>query len=333
MNSTTLFSRRRVLAGMAALCSAFGMTNAAFSADAWPSRPITLVVPYPAGGPTDAVSRLIGQKLSERFKQPVIVENRAGASGVIGATYVKQSTPDGYTLMMVAGPVLLAPHLYKTARYSMITDFASISGVYDVPIVLVVNTAVLPEVKSLPDLIAKAKAEGGKLNYTSSGPGSFGHLTIETLKDLGHFDMQHIAYKGAAPAMTDVLAGQVPITYADLSAALPHINSGKLRAIATGSPQRLPMLPDVKTIAEQGFPDFAAVSWGGLVAPAGTPAQVIDRVSSEVRDILADKDVQERLLAIGTMTDYQSSAEMAARIRSDDARWSKVIRDKNIVLN
>ena len=222
-------------------------------AQAWPSKTIKLIVPFPAGGPTDTASRIIGQKLALRLKQPVIVENKAGASGAIAAAQVAKSPADGYTLMMLATPTLLAPHLYKTTGYDSVKDFTSIATVYDLPIVVVVNPSLMPTVTDLQKLVTHAKAQPGRLNYTSSGVGSFGHLSMELLKQMGQFDMQHVPYRGGVPAITDTLGGQVPMMYADLVAALPHIQSGGLRAIAVGSPQRVGVIPDVKTIAEQGF--------------------------------------------------------------------------------
>ncbi len=321
-------SRRRAIL---ALIAAPLMVGGAF-AQAWPSKPIRLVVPWPPGGPTDTASRIVGQKLGERLKQPVIVENRAGASGSIAAAQVAKSAPDGYTLMMLATPTLLAPHLYKKAGYESLKDFTPIATVYDLPIVLVVNPTLLPKVTDLSTLIAQAKAQPGKLNYTSSGAGSFGHLSMELLKDLGGFEMQHVPYKGGVPAISDTIGGQVPIMYADLVAALPHIQAGKLRAIAVGSPQRVSMLPDVKTIAEQGFKGYDAVSWGGLLAPQGTPKDVVDRVTTEVGKILADKDVQDKLLKAGAIANYQAPAQMSQRMQQDYAKWGKVIRDKGIAV-
>jgi tripartite-type tricarboxylate transporter receptor subunit TctC len=325
------FTRRHAVILAAATLA--GLAAGPAAAQAWPSKPIKLIVPFPPGGPTDTASRLVGRRLAERLKQPVVVENRAGASGAIAAAAVAKSAPDGYTFMMLATPTLLAQHLYKSPGYDVNKDFAPVATVYDLPIVMVVNPTVLPDVKTLPDLIAKAKAEGGKLNYTSSGPGSFGHLTTEMLKDLGQFDMQHIAYKGGTPAVTDLLGGQVPVMYADLVAALPHIQAGKLRAIAVGSPKRIVQLPEVKTVAEQGFKGFDAVSWGGLLAPAGTPKAIVARVSTEVKQILAEKDVQERLVAAGALAAYQDPAQMTARMRTDFDKWGKVIRDKQIAIN
>ncbi len=298
---------------------------------AWPDKPIKLVVPFPAGGPTDTASRIVGQKLGERLKQSVVVENRAGASGSIAAAQVKKSAPDGYTLMMLATPTLLAPHLYKNAGYDTTKDFTPVATVYDLPIVVVVNPKLMPEVVDLKTLIANAKAQKTPLNYTSSGPGSFGHLSMELLQQMAGFDMQHIPYKGGVPAITDTIGGQVPVMYADLVAALPHIQSGKLRAIAVGSPQRVTMLPEVKTIAEQGIQGYDAVSWGGLLAPPGTPKAVVERVASEVKQILAEKDIQDNLLTAGAIARFQDPAQMGQRVQQDYTRWGQLIRVKGIV--
>ena len=299
-------------------------------ADAWPSKPIKLIVPVPAGGPTDTASRIVGQQLAERLKQPVVVENKAGASGSIAAAQFAKTPGDGYTFMMLATPTLLAPHMYKSVGYDTVKDFVPVASVYDLPIVMVVNPALMPTVTDVQKLITHAKARPGQISYTSSGTGSFGHLSMELLKQMGQFDMQHVAYKGGVPAITDTLGGQVPMMYADLVAALPHIRSGKLRAIAVGSPQRVSVLPDVKTVAEQGFKGFDAVSWGGLLAPAGTPPAIVERVSKEVGAILAEKAVQDRLLGAGAIASYQAPKQMELRIRSDYDKWGKVIRDKGL---
>ncbi|TXI69686.1 MAG: tripartite tricarboxylate transporter substrate binding protein [Limnohabitans sp.] len=318
------FTRRALLGALLPLVATAAL------ADTWPSRPIKLIVPFPAGGPTDTASRILGQKLAERLKQPVVVENKAGASGSIAARQVMDSPADGYTLMMLATPTLLAPHMYKKAGYDTVKNFTPVATVYDLPIVVVVNPSLMPTVTDVQRLITYAKAQPGQLNYTSSGPGSFGHLSMELLKELGQFDMRHVPYKGGVPAITDTIGGQVPVMYADLVAALPHIQSGKLRAIAVGSPQRVAMLPQVKTIAEQGFKGFDAVSWGGLLAPLGTPKDVVARIDKEVGEILADKSVQEKLLTAGAIANYQSADRMAARLKNDYDKWGRVIRDKAI---
>ena len=321
---------RRTALALAAAPLLAGVAGGAQAQGAWPDKMIKLVVPFPAGGPTDTASRIVGQKLAERLKQPVVVDNRPGASGSIAAAQVAKSPADGYTLMMLATPTLLAPHLYKKAGYDTVKDFAPVATVYDLPIVIVVNPKLLPDVTDLKGLIAHAKAQKTPLNYTSSGAGSFGHLSMELLKQMGDFDMQHVPYKGGVPAITDTIGGQVPIMYADLVAALPHIQAGKLRAIAVGSPQRVVMLPEVKTIAEQGIKGYDAVSWGGLLAPRGTPKAVVDRIAAEVKQILADKEIQDKLLGVGAIAHFQDPAQMGQRIQNDYGRWGQIIRDKGI---
>ena len=327
--TTTLarFTRRTAVA----LAAAPLLLGSAWAQQAaWPDKMIKLIVPFPAGGPTDTASRIVGQKLAERLKQPVVVENKAGASGSIAAAQVSKSPADGYTLMMLATPTLLAPHLYKKAGYDTVKDFTPVATVYDLPIVVVVNPKQLPDVTDLKGLIAYAKVQKSPLNYTSSGAGSFGHLSMELLQQLAGFEMQHVPYKGGVPAITDTIGGQVPVMYADLVAALPHIQAGKLRAIAVGSPQRVPMVPDVKTIAEQGIKGYDAVSWGGLLAPAGTPKAVVERIATEVQAILADKDIQDKLRGAGAIAAYQNPAQMGQRVQQDYTRWGQLIRDKGI---
>ncbi|NMM78226.1 ABC transporter substrate-binding protein [Acidovorax sp. SRB_14] len=320
---------RRTVLALAAAPLLVGSAIAQQAA-AWPDKMIKLVVPFPAGGPTDTAARIVGQKLGERLKQTVVVDNRPGASGSIAAAQVAKAPADGYTLMMLATPTLLAPHLYKKPGYDTVKDFTPVATVYDLPIVVVVNPKLLPDVVDLKTLIAHAKAQKTPLNYTSSGAGSFGHLSMEMLKQMAGFDMQHVPYKGGVPAITDTIGGQVPIMYADLVAALPHIQAGKLRAIAVGSPQRVTMLPDVKTIAEQGIQGYDAVSWGGLLAPPGTPKAVVERIAGEVKHILAEKEIQDKLLNVGAIAQFQGPAQMGQRIQQDYTRWGQLIRDKGI---
>jgi tripartite-type tricarboxylate transporter receptor subunit TctC len=305
------------------------VAGAAF-AQAWPSRPITVIVPFPPGGPTDVATRIVAQKMSQGLKQNILIDNRSGASGTIGAAAAAKAAPDGYTFVMLATPTLLAAHLYGQTPYDIFKSFTPVGTVYDLPIVMVVNPKVLPGVNGLQDLIAKAKAEGGKLNYTTAGAGSFGHLTTEQLKNIGKFEMQHVPYRGSAPAVTDLIGGQVPAMFSDLVAVMPHIRSGTLRAIAVGSGKRVSLLPDVKTVAEQGFPGFDATSWGGLLAPAGTPKDVVDRMSAELKAALADKEVQDKLEGVGSFAAYGTPEQTGTRMRQDFERWGKVIRDNKI---
>jgi tripartite-type tricarboxylate transporter receptor subunit TctC len=305
------------------------VAGAAF-AQAWPAKSITFVVPFPPGGPTDVATRIVAQKMALGLKQSVLIDNRSGASGTIGAAFAAKAAPDGYTFVMLATPTLLAAHLYAPTSYDVFKNFTPVGTVYDLPIVMVVNPKSLPDVTGLQGLIAKAKAADGKLNYTTAGAGSFGHLTTEQLKNIGKFDMQHVPYRGSAPAVTDLIGGQVPAMFSDLVAVIPHIRSGTLRPIAIGSGKRLALLADVKTVAEQGFPGFDATSWGGLLAPAGTPRDVVDRVSAELRKALADKEVQQKLEGVGAFSAYQTPQQMGTRMRQDFDRWGQVIRDNGI---
>lgn len=330
-HSTLPLTRRRLLQAGAATALAGTGLHALAAEEAWPAKIVKMVVAFPAGGPTDTAARIVSQKLAERLGAAMVVDNRPGASGSVGTASFIKSPPDGNTLSMFGMPALLAPLMYNNNAYDVEKDFQCVSTVYDLPMAIVVNPSVMPGVDSVQAMIAQAKAAKPALNYTSSGTGSFGHLAMEQLKDLGGFDMQHVPYKGGVPAITDTIGGQVPVMYADLVAALPHVQAGKLRALAVGSPRRLAMLPDVPTIAEQGFQGYDAVSWGGLMAPRGTPKAVVDRVAGEVRQILAEKDVQDRLLGAGAIAHFQDPAQMSERVRQDYAKWGGIIRDKGIV--
>lgn len=322
----TSITRRTLLAAAATL-----VAGSAWAQAAWPTKPINLIVPFPPGGPTDVVSRIVGKELADRLGQPVIVENKAGASGSIAAAQVKRAEPDGHTLMMLATPTLFAPLFFKGAGYEVTKDFTPIAMVYDLPIVMVVNPSKLPGVTTLQQLIDVARKQDGGLNYTTSGAGSFGHMTMELLKDLGQFDMQHVAYKGGTPAITDTIGGQIPMMYADLVAALPHIKSGKLVPLAVGSPERVSVIPEVKTIAEQGIEGFSAVSLGALLGPKGMDPAVVERLNQEVKDILTQPEVQQRILGAGAIAKFMPSAELQSSLEADYAKWSKVVKDKGMV--
>ncbi|MWL88032.1 tripartite tricarboxylate transporter substrate binding protein [Cupriavidus sp. SW-Y-13] len=303
---------------------------AAFAQPSYPDKPIKLIVPFPAGGPTDTAARIIGQKMGETLKQTIVVDNRPGASGTIGADAAAKSAPDGYTLVMLATPTLLAPHLLPRKGYDVFKDFTPVGNAYELPIVMVVNPQSLPDVTDLQQYIARAKAQPGKMNYTSAGNGSFGHLSTELLKNLGHFDVQHVPYKGSAPAISDLLAGQVPMMFSDMIAALPHIKAGKLRPIAVGSIKRVSFTPDVKTVAEQGFQGFDASSWGALLVPAGTPKDIVAKLSDALKGALADATVQQKMLGAGTVASFLPADQLTTRMQNDYAKWGKVIKDNGI---
>ncbi|RZT42145.1 Bug family tripartite tricarboxylate transporter substrate binding protein [Cupriavidus agavae] len=329
-HSTT---RRHILkAGAAAALAA--VMPAAFAKGEWPDKFIKMVVAFPAGGPTDTAARIVAQKLSEKLGQQVIIENKPGASGSIGTASFIKSPADGYNLSMFGMPALLAPLMYKTNAYDVKKDFTSVATVYVLPMAIVINPAVVPGVESLPDLIRFAKASKTPLSYTSSGTGSFGHLAMEQLKDLGHFDMLHVPYRGSAPAVADLLGGQVGIMFADVVAALPHIRAGKLKAIALSSPNARTLLPNVKTVSDQGFPGFDFDSWGGLIAPLDTPQPIVDRLAKETREIIAnDKELQQKLVTAGAIASFQDGKQMQARLNKDYDRWSAIVKAKGISAN
>jgi len=328
-----LLKRRQVLkAGAAAALAA--VMPAALANTKWPDKFIKMVVAFPAGGPTDTAARIVAQKLSERLGQQVIIENKPGASGSIGTGAFIRSPADGYNLSMFGMPALLAPLMYKTNAYDVKKDFLSVATVYVLPMAIVINPAVVPGVETLADLIRFAKASKTPLSYTSSGTGSFGHLAMEQLKDLGHFDMLHVPYRGSAPAVADLLGGQVGIMFADVVAALPHIRAGKLKAIALSSPNARVLLPNVKTVSEQGFAGFDFDSWGGLIAPLDTPQPIVDRIASETRDIIGkDKELQQKLVTAGAIASFQDGKQMQARLNKDYDRWSAIVKAKNISAN
>jgi len=321
--------RRMVLAALAGV-TLLGAPGAYAQTDAFPNKPIQLVVAFPPGGPTDTVTRIIGQRLSERLQQSVIIDNKPGASGSIGTAQLARAKPDGYGLTMLATPTLLAPFFYKKVGFDLKADFAPVATVYELPTVIVVNPQSLPEVTDLRSMIAHAQAQKVPLNYTTAGVGSFSHLSMELFKQTAQFDMQHIPYKGSVPAVTDLIGGQVPIMFSDLIAVLPHIQSGRLRAIAVGSPQRVSMLPDVPTIAEQGFAGYSSVSWGGLLAPAKTPAAVVAKLAAEMQQILAEPDIQEKMLGAGAIAHFEDPATFKNRIYSDYDKWGQMAKSLNL---
>lgn len=326
----SITTRRNILKTCLATSAApwLAAMPAVASAAAWPERPVKMIVAFPAGGPTDATARLIAQKLADRLGQPVIVDNRVGASGSIGTVALIKAPADGYTLSMFGMPSLVAPIVYRNDQYDVRRDFTCVSSVYDLPLVLMINPTLLPDVHNLGTFIAAAKAK--PVNYSTAGSGSIGHLAMEQFKELGAFPMQHVGYKGSAPAITDLLGGQIAAMFVDLVAALPHIRSGRLRAVALGSANGQVFLPDVKSIAQQGFQDFDVSSWSGLIAPNGTPAPVMERLDAELRLILAEKDTRERLQNIGALSAYQPPGAMKRRMAAEFERWNKVATERGI---
>jgi len=314
-----------------ALAAALAIPFAA-QAQGWPTKQaIKFIVVYPPGGASDVTARLIGAKLTESLGQNVVIENKPGANGIIATEYVAKSMPDGYTILMAnLGPNAINPVVYKKLPYDAIKDFSAITLTTIVPQVIVV-TPTLP-VKSIPELIAYSKANPGKVTFASAGNGASNHLSGELLNAMGGIKMQHIPYKGDAPGMIDVISGQVNLALPTAIAAMPHVRSGKLRAIAVTSTKRLASLPDVPTVAET-LPGFEAVSWGGVMVPAGTPTEVINRLNAEILKILKMPDIADKLTGLGADIVGSTSAEFDAYVKSEIAKWGKVARDNNVSLD
>ena len=298
-------------------------------AQSYPSKPVRLVVPFPPGGAPDLVARALGPRLHEELGQPVVVDNRAGAAGIIAMEIVAKSPADGHVLVMgSAGPVAINPGLYRKLPYDVLRDFAPVSRVTALPFLLVVHPS-LP-VKSIRDLLALAKAKPGELNYGSPGNGSTTHLATELLKSMTGVKITHIPYKGVAAAATDLMAGQVQILSGDLNTMLPHVKSGRMRGIAVTSERRSPVLPDMPTIAQSGVPGFEATGWTGLLAPAGTPPAIVQRLSATVAKALETPDTRSRVAALGGEVASSTPEAFAAYIRSEIAKWGKLIQSLGI---
>jgi tripartite-type tricarboxylate transporter receptor subunit TctC len=292
----------------------------------YPSKPIRLVVPFPAGGTTDILARAVAQRLTETMGQPVVVDNRPGAGGNIGAELVAKSAPDGYTLLMgTVGTHAINASLYAKMPYDHVRDFAPVILVAGVPNVLVVHPA-LP-VNSVQELIAYGKANPGKLNFASSGNGTSIHLSAELFKTMTGVQMAHVPYKGSAPALVDLAGGQVQLMFDNLPSALALIKGGKLKALAVTSAQRSTALPDVPTVAESGLPGFEASSWFGLLAPAGTPKDIITKLNGEVAKWLATPEAKEKLAAQGAIPFGLPPDEFARHIAAETVKWQKVVKD------
>ncbi|MGH6623815.1 MAG: Bug family tripartite tricarboxylate transporter substrate binding protein [Burkholderiaceae bacterium] len=312
------------------IATAFGLTALAAAA-AYPDKPIKLIVPYPPGGATDVIGRIIATRLSEALGQQVVVENRGGAGGNIGAEAVAKSQPDGYTLLMGAltSHSTMATLEKGKLRYSITKDFSPIMVVGAVPLVVVVNPG-LP-VKSMKELVAYGKANPDKLNYASSGAGAPQRMAAEILRRETGIKMQHVPYKGSGPAMTDLVGGQVNIMVETVPAALPFIKSGQLRALAVTTPQRISMLPDVPTTAEAGLPAVEVSSTFGVLAPAGTPKDIIQRLNSALAKIVAMPEVKEQFLTQGVYAAAPTSPEQSAeRLSQEVERWAKLITEAGI---
>jgi len=302
---------------------------AAVQAQPYPSRPITVIVPVAPGGILDYVARLLGTPLSKALGQPVIVENKPGASGNIGATLVARAKPDGYTLLMAYSMFHVGnPTMFSNLQWDPLRDFAPVAMLVVAPHLVAVHPS-LP-VASLQDLVSYARANPGKINYASPGNGSVPHVGVELFKQLTKIDLAHVPYKGAGPAMQDVISGQVQMAVATPPSVMQHIQAGKLRGLAIAAKSRSPLLPDLPTSAEAGFPAFELEAWLALFAPAGTPPDAIKRLTDALRQILDTEDVKKAAANSGITPRYMAPAELDQVVRADLVYWSKVIRDAGI---
>ena len=308
-----------------------GGAFAAAMAQGYPNKPVRWVVPFPPGGSADIMGRMIGQDLAKTLGQQVVIENRAGASAIVGSEYVAKSPADGYTLLQAnVSQMTIHPSLYPKLPYDPLKDFAPVT-VLGVVTSVVVTTPALP-VKSIQDLVALARKRPGLLNFTSSGAGASTHLTGELLKQRAGIAMTHISYKGSGPALTDVMAGFVEVMFENLPSALPFINAGKLQVLAVTGKDRSPVLKTVPTLAESGFPGFDMVSWQALVAPANTPKPVIDKLNAEVARVLRTPEMKEKMIGLGTEVVANTPEQFAQYLREEMAKWSKIVKDAGIKL-
>jgi tripartite-type tricarboxylate transporter receptor subunit TctC len=325
MMSTAIshLTSRRHWIGMAcgALCTV--ASPPAFAQD-YPNKPVKLVVPYPPGGPTDIVARAVAQKLQERLGQPFVVDNKPGAGANLGAETVARSAPDGYTLVVATTAHAINPALFAKLNYSLLKDFAPISQLTSGPLVIVANPAF--PANNVAELIALAKSRSGGLNYGSSGNGQSTHLSAELFSAMAGVKMTHVPYKGSAPALTDVMAGQVDLMFDTMLSSMPHVKGGKLKALAVTSAQRSAVAPDLPTVAESGLSGYEAIAWNGLLAPAGTPKEVVARLSAELKAVLESPDIRQRFDAQGFAAAWSAPAAYGAFLQAEVDKWAKVVK-------
>ena len=299
------------------------------TAQSYPTKPIRLIIPFPPGGPRDIQARLIGPKLTEAWGQPVVIDNRAGANGIIGMELAAKAPPDGHTLVMISAGYASA--IYGKLPYDPLRDFAPVAPLTHGPGILVVNNA-LP-VKSVKELVAYARARPGQLHYGSAGNGAPSHLSLELLAAMTNTQFTHVPYKGMAPALTDVIGGQIQMSLPTIPGGLPHAQSGRVRALGVTGARRSPAAPDIPTIAEAGVTGFEASNWYGLAVPTGTPRTIVTRLNQEIARILALPDVRAKLLTIGMETETSTPEAFAEFLKNDAAKWTRVIKAAGLRLD
>ena len=318
--------RRATMIRLAALGLACALAPAAVCAQvqAWPARPVKVVVPYPPGGPTDIVGRVVAQRLSDQTGQPFVVENRPGAGANIGAEAVARAAPDGYTLLVATTGHAVNATLFKAPGYRVLQDFAPVSQLTAGPLVVVVTPS-LP-VRNMRELAALARERPGTIAYASSGNGASTHLAVEMFNTMAGVRMTHVPYKGSAPGLADTISGQTSVMFDTMLSAMPHVRSGRLRALAITGATRSPAAPDLPTVAESGFPGFEAIAWNGLMAPAGTPAEIVARLNAEVKRALELPEVRERFASQGFAATWSEPEAFRAFVQAEVDRWGRAVR-------
>lgn len=332
------YLRRRLIvvgAGLVALSMLGGgvgpRVGMAADVQGYPTRPVRIVIPLSSGGTTDVPGRIIAQRLSEALGQQFFVENRPGAGGTIGTDFVAKAKPDGYTLLLMATPHVITANLYKNLPYNTLADFVPVIRIASGPYVLTVHPSL--GVNSVRELIALAKANPGKIDYVSSGNGSLQHLTGAQFAHMAGIDLTHVPYKGSAPAQQDLLAGMVKLGFPGTPIVIPHVKSGRLKALAVTTAQRSAQMPDVPTVAEAGVPGFESLSWVGLIAPVGTPPEIVTKLHDEIAKLLRLPDVQQLLAASGMEATPTTSEGFGAYLKSEYDKWGKVVRDSGATVN
>lgn len=325
-----MYSKNRRLALVLAAGAALAMPVASALAQAYPARPVRLIVPYPAGGGTDFFARTVGQKLGEGLGQTVIVENKPGAATIIGAEAAAKSTPDGYTAFVAdSTTVAVNPSLYKRLPYDVDKHFMPVTLTARFAMLLVVNPTT-SKANNVKEFIEEARKANGQMSYASVGAGTTHHLTMELFQERVGIKLNHVPYKGGAPAIQDVAGGQVPAMFVDLASGTPMIKAGKLKVLGVASPKRIAALPNVPTLAEQGVPNFEAWAWQGMVVPMGTPKEVVARLNSEYAKAAADPGVRSKLMDAGIEPVTSTPEQMTAYVKSETAKWAQVIKQADI---
>ncbi len=304
---------------------AFSLCASSALAQDYPTRPVRIVIPLSPGGTTDVPGRIIAQKLSETLGQQFFVENRAGAGGTIGSDYVAKSRPDGYTLLLTASPFVIAPHVYKSMPYDTLADFVPVIRIATGPYVLVVHPSL--GVNSVRELIAAAKKEPGKIDFASSGNGGAQHLVTELFMHMTGIKLNHVPYKGSGPAQQDLMSGIVKVSFVGTPIAIPHMKSGRLKALGVSTAKRSPEMPEVPTIAEAGVPGYEAIVWIGMLAPAGTPRDIVAKLNGEIGKLVRADEVKKLLAPTGMEPDPDTPAQFGAYLKGDYDKWGKVVRD------